>query len=232
MKQEEDAVQLAELMVETGERMGTKTVALITDMNQPLGYAVGNAVELEEVVSALRGMAPADLLQLCLELAGHMLHLGERAASLNEGKKIAQEMIDSGKALEKFREMVRAQGGDETVIDHPDRLPKAMHKCDVPSPATGFVRAIQCEQIGNACVILGGGRERKDDLVDPSVGIILHKKVGDHVAAGEPLCKILYNSGERGERARIMVEQSYQIGDDPPKPRPLVHRVISSARLN
>lgn len=231
MKYEEDAVRLAELMVETGERMGKKTVALITDMDQPLGHAVGNAVEINEVLEVLQGNAPPDLVQLCLELAGHMLYLGNGAVTVSEGRKIAEQIIASGKALDKFREMLRAQGGDETIIDHRDKLPKANHQKEILSTASGFVKAVKCEQIGSACVILGGGRERKEDLIDHSAGIILYKKVGDSVMAGEPLCKILYNSAERTHQAQIMIEQSYEITDDPPaEPRPLVRRVISSAK--
>src|SRR5579864_5773626 len=230
MKKEEDAIALAELMVDTGEGVGKKTVALITDMDQPLGHAVGNAVEIEEVSSVLQGRGPHDLLELCLELAAQMLYLGDRTASISEGKSIAKEMIGSGKALERFRAMVQAQGGNGAIIEHPEKLPKARHRAVISSSANGFVQAMQCERIGSACVVLGGGRERKEDSVDHSVGIIVHKKVGDRVATGEPLCDILYNSEERAEGARRMIERSYQISDVPPRSqRPLVRRIISKS---
>jgi len=230
MKKEEDAIALAELMVDTGEGVGKKTVALITDMDQPLGHAVGNAVEIEEVSSVLQGRGPHDLLELCLELAAQMLYLGDHAASISEGKSIAKEMIGSGKALERFRAMVQAQGGNAAIIEHPEKLPKARHRAVISSSANGFVQAMQCERIGSACVVLGGGRERKEDSVDHSVGIIVHKKVGDRVATGEPLCDILYNSEERAEGARRMIERSYQISDVPPRSqRPLVRRIISKS---
>jgi len=228
MKKEEDAVFLAELMVETGERMGKKMVALITDMDQPLGLHVGNSLEVKEVLEVLRGEGPEDLRQLCVELAGWMLKLGGRASTPREGKQIAELLISSGKALDKFRQMVTLQSGDARVIDNPERLPQAQHKMDAISPSSGYVAAIQCEQVGTACVILGGGRERKEDAVDPAVGIVLHKKVSDPVTAGEPLCTIHYNSKARAARARTLLEESYQIEDAPlAQKRPLVHQVIT-----
>ncbi len=230
MKKEEDAAFLAELMVETGERMGKKMAALITDMDQPLGLRVGNALEVEEVLHVLRGEGPQDLRELCLELSAWMFHLGGLAATINQGKQIAQQLISSGKALEKFRQMVTLQGGDAGVIDHPERLPKAKHMLDVASPRSGYVQAIQCESVGTACVILGGGREKKEDSVDPAVGLVLHKKVSDPVSPGEPLCTIHYNSEVLATRAKKLVEESYEIADAPPaQMRPLIHRVITTS---
>jgi pyrimidine-nucleoside phosphorylase len=230
MKKEEDAAYLAELMVETGERMGKKMAALLTDMDQPLGCYVGNALEVVEVLDVLRGQGPEDLRELCHELAGWMFLLGDRVATVEAGKHLAKELIDSGKALEKFREMVELQGGDARVVDDPRRLPQAQLKADVVSPRRGYVTAIQCEQAGTACVILGGGRERKEDAVDPAVGFVLNKKVGDPISAGEPLCSVHYNSEARGARARALLQETYQIGDAPPAAtRPLVHRVITKS---
>ena len=227
MKGEKDAAFLAELMVETGERMSKQVVALITDMDQPLGNMIGNALEVVEVVEVLRGAGPNDLRELCLELAAWMLHLGGAAKSVGEGRERSVELISSGKALERFRQMVELQGGDVGVIDDPRRFSQARHSMQVMSARNGFVVSMQCEQIGTACVILGGGRERKEDSVDPAVGIILHKKVGDRVNAGEPLATIHYNAETRGERARQMISESYHIAEGPPqRKRPLVHRVI------
>jgi len=227
MKKEEDAVFLAELMVETGERMGKKMVALITDMDQPLGLYVGNSLEVAEVLEVLRGEGPHDLRELCLELAGWMFHLGGVASSLARGKSTAEQLITSGKALDKFRQMVELQGGDARVIDDPDRLPRAKHKLDVAAQSSGYVAAIECEAVGTACVVLGGGREKKEDSVDPAVGMILYKKVGDRVTAGESVCTIHYNSEARAQRAKSLLENSYRIADAPPAhARPLVHRVI------
>jgi pyrimidine-nucleoside phosphorylase len=230
MKSEQDAEFLAELMVETGERMGKQMVALITDMDQPLGYMIGNALEVVEVVEILRGEGPEELRQLCFELAGWMLLLGGVSASVAEGRKQSEKLIASGKALDKFRKMVELQGGDPRVIDDPKRLPQALHSTILSSPKKGYLAALQCEQIGTACVILGGGRERKEDSVDPAVGIVLHKKVGDAVSAGEPLATIHYNSETRADRARILLEESYQIADSPvSEKRRLIHRVIGKS---
>jgi pyrimidine-nucleoside phosphorylase len=227
MKNEKDAAFLAELMVETGERMGKQVVALITDMDQPLGCMIGNALEVVEVVEILHGGGPEDLRELCLELAGWMLHLGGVAATVADGKKQSEKLIASGKALEKFRQMVELQGGDPQSIDDPKRLPQARHTMILSSPKDGFLASLQCEQVGTACVILGGGRERKEDSVDPAVGIVLHKKVGDAVSTGEPLATIHYNAEALATRARQILEESYKIADSAPREkRPLIHSVI------
>src|SRR5437660_246049 len=227
MKKEEDAVHLAELMCETGRRMGKKVFALITDMDQPLGRKAGNALEIEESIEVLRGGGPDDLRELCLELSAWMFYLGGRSNSVGEGKKIAAEMIATGRARDKFREIVGLQGGDAAAVDDPGRLPRARNTVDVPSPASGYVASTQCEQLGVACVVLGGGREKKEDSIDPAVGLTFHKKVGDAVSHGEPLCTIHYNSEARLAEARGLVEQSYRIEPSAPRrPRPLVHRVI------
>ncbi len=230
MKSEKDAVFLAELMVETGERMGKKVIALITDMDQPLGKMIGNSLEVVEVIDVLKGGGPQDLRDLCLELGGWMLQLGGAAKSVEEGKRQSAQLISSGKALEKFRQMVELQGGDAAVVDDVNRLPQSKDTIEVKSASGGYVAAMQCEQIGTACVILGGGRERKEDLVDPAVGIILRKKVGDKVAAGEVLATIHYNAADRAERARQMISASCEISDAAPATkRPLVHQVIGKS---
>jgi len=226
MKTEDDAAFLAELMVETGERMGKQVVALITDMDQPLGSMIGNALEVVEVVEVLRGEGPEDLRQLCLELAGWMLHLGGVSATVEDGKRQSEKLISSGKALDKFRQMVELQGGDPRAIDDPKKLPQAQHTMTISSPRRGYLVSLKCEQIGTACVVLGGGRERKEDSVDPAVGIVLHKKIGDAVSAGELLATIHYNSEARAQRACELLEESYQIADSPVEKRPLIHRII------
>lgn len=230
MKNEKDAIFLAELMVETGERMGKQMVALITDMDQPLGNMIGNSLEVVEVVEILKGSGPEDLRELCLELAGWMLHLGGVAKTVAEGKLQGTQLISSGKALEHFRQMVELQGGDPRVVDDAKRLPQAKHTTQVKSATGGYFSAMQCEQIGTACVILGGGRERKEDAVDPAVGIVLHKKVGDRVAAGEPFATIYFNEQARAERAVQLIEASCTVSDAAPSTqRPLVHRVIGKS---
>ena len=229
MKSEKDAAFLAELMVETGERMGKKVVALITDMDQPLGLMVGNALEVVEVIEILRGAGPEDLRDLCLELSGWMLQLAGVCATVDAGRALSQELIASGKALQRFRQMVEAQGGEPRVIDDPNLLPRAQQTLVVKSAAEGYVEAMQCESVGTACVILGGGRERKEDSVDPSVGIVLNKKVGDRVSRGEPLATLYFNDESRALRARDLVQASYSLGELPPKKRPLIHRVIQTS---
>ncbi len=175
MKSEKDAVFLAELMVETGQRLGKRITALITDMDQPLGRAVGNALEVAECIEILNGHGSHgsnDLRELSLILSAWMFLLGKRVRTIDEGRELAEQMISSGKAREKFREMIRLQGGNPDVMDNPGLLPQAQQKADVKSPASGFVTSIMSEQIGIAGVLLGGGRARKEDSVDPAVGII------------------------------------------------------------
>lgn len=230
MKKEEDAAFLAGLMVETGERMGKQMVALITDMDQPLGNRVGNALEVVEVVDILRGKGPEDLRDLCIVLAAWMLYLGGVAESVAAGESIGEKLINSGQALERFQKMVELQGGDPRTIDDPKRLPQAQHTLAVTSSESGYISAMQCEQVGTACVILGGGREKKEDSVDPAVGIVLHKKVGDAISKGEPLAMIYYNSESRAAQARQLLEKSFYIASTPPREKsPLIHRVITKS---
>jgi len=231
MKSEKDAAFLAELMVETGQRLGKRMTALITDMDQPLGCAVGNSLEAAECIEVLNGRGPDDLRELCLILSAWMFLLGKRVRTLDEGRELAEKMIASGKAKEKFREMIRLQGGNAAVMEDTGLLPQAKHRADIASPASGFVASFMCEQIGTAGVLLGGGREKKEDSVDPAVGIIIHKKVGDKVSAGEALCTVHYNAAERLERAQPLILQSYRIEASPPtQSRPLIHRIIGDGQ--
>jgi pyrimidine-nucleoside phosphorylase len=227
MKTEEEAVRLARLMVETGARMGTRTVALITGMDQPLGKAVGNALEVAECVAVLRDAGPEDLRALCLELAAWMFHLGGCASGIEAGRVLAREIISSRRGLEKFRDMVGLQGGDPGVIDDPARLPRAANSLDILSPGRGVVAGIASEQVGTACVALGGGRRRKEDRVDPAVGVLLHKKAGDPVEEGEPLCTIRYNAAAGLSEAHALLGQAFRIARaEIASPAPLVRRVI------
>jgi pyrimidine-nucleoside phosphorylase len=227
MKSEADAVYLAELMVDTGERMGKKMVALITDMDQPLGNAIGNALEVEECIEMMRGKGAEDLRVLTLELCSWMFYLGERTRTVLEGYHLAEEMITSGKALNKFRELIEIQGGDPQVIDYPSRLPHAMHRVTVHAKAEGFVTAMDCERIGIAGVMLGGGRQKKEDSVDPAVGIVLNRKVGQYVQKNDTLCFVHYNSDANLDEVLGLLQSAYVIGPHlPMEPRPLIHRVI------
>jgi pyrimidine-nucleoside phosphorylase len=229
MKTQEEAAQLAELLVETGQRMGKKVVALITDMNQPLGRKAGNAMEVAESIEVLAGGGPADLREVCLNLAAWMFFLGERVKSIDEGKKLASDLIASGQAREKFREIVGLQGGDVGVVDDPARLAHARHTLDIRSLSYGFVGSIQCEQLGLACVVLGGGRELQEDKIDPAVGIEFHKRIGDSVKLGEPMCTLHYNSDARLPEAGILAESAYVIEQEKPAALPpLIYRVIGA----
>jgi pyrimidine-nucleoside phosphorylase len=228
MKELKDSEFLAELMVETGERMGKKMVALITDMDQPLGRYIGNALEVAECVEVLRGRfaGSEDLVELTLELCGWMFFLGGRTLTKDAGRTLAQEIILNGKALDKFRDLVREQGGDVRTIDDLALLPHAAHHDDVLASTDGFVSTIECERMGIASVMLGGGRFTKEDAVDPAVGIVLHKKAGDVVSAGEALCTVHYNSAERFAQAKPVIANCYSISAQNPQPRALIHRVI------
>ena len=226
MKKIEDAEYLAGLMVETGKRMGKKMVALITDMDQPLGRTAGNAMEIAECVDVLGGGGPADLRELSFELSGWMFFLGDRTENVAEGRKLAEEMIASGRARDKFRDIIREQGGDAHIVDEPQRLPQARARLDVVSASDGFVAGIECERLGIACGVLGGGREKKEDAIDPAVGLEFHCRLGERVERGAKLATLHYNSNARLDEARKLVEASYRIGPAPPAPRPLVHKVI------
>ncbi len=228
MKQREDAEFLAQLMYETGQRMGKKVVALITDMNQPLGRYIGNALEVEECVQLLRNEINGneDLLNLTLDLSAWMFCVGGKTKSLEAGRELANQMLTSGKALQKFRELVDAQGGDPRICDDTSKLPKAKFKAEIAGPADVFVTAMQCEKIGFASLVLGGGRTRKEDAIDPAVGIVLHKKVGDPIKEGESLCTIHCNDEAKYEVCRRMILESYSFGTAAPERREIIQNVI------
>jgi pyrimidine-nucleoside phosphorylase len=229
MKREEDSVLLAELMVETGQRMEKKVVALITDMNQPLGRMAGHSNEIAECVEVLNGGGPADLVQLSIELSAWMFFLGDRTKSVEDGRLLAEAMISSGQAKEKFKQCIRLQGGDERVIDDPRLLPQAKSRANVLSPSTGFLTAINCEQLGTALATLGGGREKKEDTIDHAVGLEFHKRIGDRVEKGEPLVTIHYNSGAKLAEAQSLIAASYEIGEAAPRESlPLLRRIIGA----
>jgi pyrimidine-nucleoside phosphorylase len=229
MKKEEDSIRLAEVMVDTGKRMGKKVVALITDMDQPLGRMAGHSNEVAESIEILKGRGPADLHDLSLELSAWMFYLGERTKSVEEGRHLAETMIVTGQALEKFRQGIRLQGGDERVIDEPERLPIARLNFHIASPAGGFVIGSNCEQFGIALAMLGGGREKKEDKIDHGVGLEFHKRIGDRVEKGEPLATIHFNSDAKLAEAKALIAGSYVIGEEAPQEkRPLVRRIIGS----
>ncbi len=234
MKNPRDAEFLAELMVETGQRMGKKVVALLTDMDQPLGRYIGNALEVEECIQLLRGEVNGnqDLVELTHELAAWMFYLGGKCSNIADGKRLSEDLLTNGKALAKFRELVKAQGGDPKVCSDTLLLPKARFVVDIAAEEDGFVHSIQSEQMGYASLVLGGGRLRKEDSVDPAVGIVLHKKVGDTVRRGDPICSVHYNDGKKFEVARNMVLKAYEItAATPAHSRPLVQKIIGGDHI-
>src|SRR5579863_5425712 len=228
MKREEDAVQLAEIMVETGKHMGKKTVALITDMNQPLGRFAGHALEVIESIEVLSGRGPADLRELSLELSAWMFYLGERTKSVEEGRRLAESMIATGQAKEKFKQGIRLQGGDPRVVDEPGRLSQPRSHVQVLSAAAGYVCATNCEHFGIALATLGGGREKKEDAIDHGVGLQFHKRIGDRVEQGEPLATIGYNADARLAEAKTMIAESFVIGLEMPRKQPLIRRILQA----
>jgi pyrimidine-nucleoside phosphorylase len=227
MKREEDSVQLAEVMVETGEHMGKKVVALITDMNQPLGRWAGHSVEVAECLEVLNDRGPDDLRALSIELSAWMFYLGDRTKDLEDGRMLAESMLATGQAKEKFKQNIRLQGGDDKIVGNPDLLPAARSREHVLSPASGFLTATNCEQFGTALAMLGGGREKKEDSIDHAVGLEFHARIGDRIEKGQPLATIHYNSAAKLAEARELIASSYQIGESAPStPLPLIHRVI------
>jgi pyrimidine-nucleoside phosphorylase len=229
MKREEDSVLLAELMVETGVRMGKRVVALITDMNQPLGRMAGHSNEIAECIDVLGGGGPADLVELSLELSAWMFFLGDRTKSLDDGRLLAEAMISTGQAREKFKHAISLQGGDERIVDNPQLLPQARSHVHVPSPYAGFITATNCEQLGTALATIGGGREKKEDSIDHAVGLEFRKRIGDRVEKGEPLATIHYNSGAKLAEAESLIAASYEIGEVASGERlPLIRRIIGA----
>jgi pyrimidine-nucleoside phosphorylase len=235
MKRMEDAVHLAELMVDTGERMGKRVAALITDMDQPLGRCVGNSLEILESIEVLRGdrhPMSEDLRTLSLELSAWMFYLAGRTLDVAQGRALAEELLQSGKALAKFREILHQQGGgDISVVDKPSRLPHADHRTEFTARATGYITAVQCEQVGIASLVLGGGRDKKEDVIDFAVGLELHKKAGDRVFSGDLIATIHYNSDARLNEALELLAGAYTIGPEKPsQPRKLIQRVIEHGK--
>ncbi|OXM16175.1 pyrimidine-nucleoside phosphorylase [Paenibacillus herberti] len=213
MKDEEDARRLASAMVAIGNQVGRNTMAVISDMSQPLGYAIGNSLEVQEAIDTLRGEGPADLLELCLALGSQMVFLGGGAASLEEAEELLKELLTNGKALEKFKEFIRNQGGNPAVVDDPSLLPQAPYRIELPARQNGFVSQMIADEIGTAAMVLGAGRATKESVIDLSVGLMLNKKVGDSVKVGESLVTIHANQEDVAdvmERLYAAIEISAQ----------------------
>jgi pyrimidine-nucleoside phosphorylase len=217
------ARELAELMVQIGEHAGRKVVTLLSDMNQPLGCAVGNALEVKEAIDALLGRGPEDFREHCLHVAAHMLVLGRQARDLKAGRRAAENAIASGQALDKFKLLVRAQGGDDTYVSQPEKLPRADLVETIPSPRSGYLARVHAGLIGEAAVRLGAGRAKKGDPVDHAVGFLIHRKVGDFVESGQDLFTVHASSPEKLQAAREGVLRAFRWQDEPVPPLPLFY---------
>lgn len=222
MERLDDSRALAHSMVAIGRNLGKRMRALITRMDQPLGNAVGNAVEVAECVACLRGEGPSDLMEVSIELAAEMIVMGERAGSLEEARMRCSQTIQDGSALDRFRRVVAAQGGDPRAVDDPGLLPQPAHRIVIASSRSGFVTELPARPVGHATMLLGAGRARLDSTIDPAVGVILHKKVGDPVDAGEPLCTVLVNDTKGRDAAVAMIREAYVISEECVSPAALI----------
>jgi pyrimidine-nucleoside phosphorylase len=219
----DDAHALASMMISIGELSGRKAIALLSDMNQPLGTTVGNALEVREAIETLRGGGPLDLREHCLVVSAHMLVLGEVAAALDAARAMAIKALDSGQAWEKFRALVMAQGGDVSYVDDPEMLSRANFIETVSAPQSGYLSCVHARIIGEAAMMLGAGRAKKGDPIDRAVGFVIHHKVGDRVQAGDPLFIIHANDQDRLAQARQQVMEAHNWSDEPVERLPMFY---------
>ncbi|NMC79615.1 MAG: thymidine phosphorylase [Chloroflexi bacterium] len=232
MPVQEEARRLSELMVSIGRRSGREVVALISDMNQPLGHAVGNALELREAVDTLQARGPRDFLEHCLVVASYMLLLGKKAKNLQEARRMLEEVLRQGKAWASFRNLVIAQGGDVSYIDEPNKLPKASLIEVVPSPVSSYLQVLNAREVGETAVDLGAGRARKGDPIDHAVGIVVHRKVGAWVEKGEPLFTIHAEDAEKLKSARERLLAAHQWSQEPCPALPLFYDTVGMEGRN
>ncbi|MFW2106947.1 pyrimidine-nucleoside phosphorylase [Bacillus spizizenii] len=225
MKTEEDAAELAKAMVRIGNNVGRQTMAVISDMSQPLGFAIGNALEVKEAIDTLKGEGPEDLHELVLTLGSQMVVLAKKADTLDEARTKLEEVMKNGKALEKFKDFLKNQGGDSSIVDDPSKLPQAAYQIDVPAKEAGVVSEIVADEIGVAAMLLGAGRATKEDEIDLAVGIMLRKKVGDKVEKGEPLVT-LYANRENVDEVIAKVYDNIRIATEAKAPK-LIHTLIT-----
>ncbi|WP_294843980.1 pyrimidine-nucleoside phosphorylase [uncultured Gilliamella sp.] len=225
MKSMEDSEKLAREMVSIGNQIGRRTMAIISDMSQPLGFAIGNALEVKEAIDSLKGQGPADLTELVLTLGSQMVVLADKAKTLDEAREKLQAVIQNGQAIEKFKTLIEAQGGDSSVVDHPEKLASAPYQIALPALKSGYVSRIIADQIGIAAMQLGAGRATKDDVIDPAVGIVLHKKVGDKVEQGEALLTIHANT-DKLDAIKQKLYDNITISDSAKEPQ-LIYKIIT-----
>ena len=222
----EKARDLARSIVDVSLRMKTRIVVLITDMEQPLGRAIGNALEIRECIDFLKGNVAKDLETVSLALAAHMIRLGGRAKSMQQASKMAYEAVSKGAASDKFKQIIQAQGGDARVVDNPDLLPRTPFVDELRSPRTGFVTRCDAKLLGLASNALGAGRDRVDDVVHPAVGLYLERKTGDAVKRGDTLCRIHWNDEKRLQSAKALIEKAFEVKARPVPQRPLIHATL------
>ncbi len=227
MKSKEEAFELARTLVNIGEKVGRETVAIVTNMDEPLGMAIGNALEVEEAILTLQGKRGGRLRELCFYLGSYMLILGNRVKEMDEGRKLLEELLDSGAALIKFAEMVEAQSGRTEVVYNPFLLPQASERREIKVRQVGFVNAINAEALGIAAMTLGAGRENKDSSIDLSAGIRVHVKRGDLVRVGQPILTLLYNDKKKMEEALKIIPRVFQFSNSPVNPEPLIYGIVS-----
>ena len=227
MKRQVDARRLAQMMVGIGRRMDKRVQALITDMNQPLGYAVGNALEVMEVSQTLQNAGPTDLTRISLELAARMIFLAKITTTLDEARELAQQKLLDGSGYKKFKDVIQAQGGNPQVLDRFELLPNATGVREISSPRAGYISAIDAQGIGKASSMIGAGRNTKEDAIDPAVGVILEVKVGQKVEGGAVLCRLYYTGEEQVEEASQQIEDAFRISASAPEERELILEVVS-----
>ncbi|MGG3844876.1 pyrimidine-nucleoside phosphorylase [Aeribacillus pallidus] len=227
MKNIEESKKLAKAMVKIGENVGKKTIAVISDMSQPLGFAIGNALEVQEAIDTLKGEGPEDLTELCLTLGSYMVYMAEKADSLEKARKLLEQSIASGKALETFKTFVSAQGGDASIVDDPSKLPHSSYTFELKAKEEGYVNEIAADAVGTAAMWLGAGRATKDAAIDLAVGLILHKKIGDYVKKGETFVTI-YSNQQDIEKVKQTLYYSIKISKNKTKKPVLIYETITN----
>lgn len=226
MKDYKQSEKLAKSMVDIGKEVGRVTTAVITDMNQPLGKAIGNSLEVKEAIETLKGNGPTDLRKLCLTLGANMLLNANKVEKYNEGYNLLEDLLDSGKALEKFREFVSGQEGDSEVVDNYDLLPQANEVIEVKSPKEGYINEINALEIGITAMEIGAGRETKEDKINHAVGIVLNKKYSEYVKKDETLAYLHLENSKQKDKAINKILNSFNISEDKPKKRKLIYNII------
>jgi len=225
MKDLDESKELAKAMVDIGNLVGRKTMAVISDMSQPLGYAIGNALEVKEAIDTLSGKGPKDLEELCLTLGSYMVYLAEKANSLEEARKMLVEVMENGKALTTLKTFLEAQGGDSSVVDQPEKLPQAAYQFELEAKADGYVSEIIADSVGTAAMLLGAGRATKESEIDLAVGLVLNKKIGDSVKQGESLVTI-HSNAENVEDVRKTLYESISVSNEEVKAPELIYATV------